>query len=202
MPALTFGKNWEKLKNHTATLINSGAKDFLVSNLGHINLCTSVKPGLKIWGDHRLGILNHQAGNALLNLGLTGICLSAEIDEETYNRLALVKMEGRLLIYLYGRPALFSSRFKPTGLKRGPIISPKKERFWSAEEGDAFILHAENKILMSGIFKNAPPVNLIGLIVDLRREPKQADAARNLKKAILKRQSSFGSSFNFKRGLI
>jgi putative protease len=201
LPPLVFSKNFEKLKTLATSIIESGANTFIVSNLGQIEFLTAIKPNLKIWGDHRLGILNHLAGNDLINLGLTGLCLSTEIDEDTYNNLAKVKMNGHILVYLYGRPALFSSRFKPLGLKRGPIISSKKEKFWASEEGDAFILQAENKIFMSKIFKNSPPSNLAGLIIDLRREPRTVETAKLIKNAINKGQGSLGSPFNFKRGL-
>ena len=104
-------------------------------------------------------------------------------------------------MYLYGRPALFTSRFRPPSLKRGPVVSQRGEKFWTAEDGDAFILQSEHRVFIGGVLKTPKPKGFVGLLVDFRREPNILEAARRVKKAIDQGRGSPGLSFNFKRGL-
>jgi putative protease len=200
-PALLFAASLEKTKREAVRLIDQGFREFMVANLGEAELLTSLSPNLKIWGDHRLGPLNHLSEKALSRLGLTGITLSPEMDEATYQGLTRRPLASSVLLYLFGRPALFTSRFFPKNLKRGPIISPKGEKFLAGLEGDAFIIRSESRIFMGGLLKGPSPANLAGLLVDLRQESRVGELAKSLKKAVAEGRGNLGLSFNFKRGL-
>ncbi|MDR1109980.1 MAG: U32 family peptidase [Deltaproteobacteria bacterium] len=202
LPPLLLGHGQEKARREAAKLIEAGHRDFMISNLGQAPFMSRLKPGgLKIWADHRLGVLNHLAGQALHELGLAGVTISLESDQETIARLAQASFPGGVLMYLYGRPALFTSRFRPPSLRRGPIVSQRGEKFWAAEDGDAFILQSEHRVFLGGLLKAPKPRGFVGLVIDLRREPNPAEAARRLRKAIDQGRGSPGLSFNFKRGL-
>ncbi|MDR1656211.1 MAG: U32 family peptidase [Deltaproteobacteria bacterium] len=200
-PPLIFGKNQGKIRNEAAKLVESGARAFMVSNLGQIALLESIKPGLKIWADHRLGVLNHLAAKSLNSLGLSGVTISIECDQNTITRLTQARFTGGVLMYLYGRPPLFTSRHRPPDLRRGPVVSPRGEKFWTADEGEAFILQSEHRVFQAGLLKISKPSGFLGFLVDLRREPNVLEAARRLKKAIDQGRGSPGLGFNFKRGL-
>jgi putative protease len=201
LPPLLFGRSQEKVRKECQRLAEAGARDFMISNLGHAALLDRLKPGLKIWGDHRLGVLNHQAAQTLTSLGLAGVTISPEADLETVEGLSQAALGGGSLMYLYGRPALFTARFRPPALKRGPVVSQRGEKFWAAEDGDAFILQSEHRVFLGGLLRAPKPRGFVGLIVDLRREPNLLEAARRVKKAIDQGRGTPGLSFNLKRGL-
>jgi putative protease len=200
-PPLLFGSSWEKTRRETLRLIDQGFREFLVANLGQAEFLSSLGQGLQIWGDHRLGPLNHFSEAALTQLGLQGVTLSLEVDQETYQGLTKADREGAVLLYLFGRPALFTSRFQPLGLKRGPIVSLRGEKFLAAQEGDAFTILSESRIFMGGYLKGPAPRRLAGLLVDLRQEPRPGEMARAVRKAVAEGRGHLGSSFNLKRGL-
>jgi putative protease len=200
-PALLFSNGWEKIRREVTRLIDQGFRDFMVANLGQAEFLSSLGANLKIWGDHRLGPLNHLTEAALERLGLSGVTLSPEMDLETYQGLAKKPGSGSVLLYLFGRPALFTSRYQPLGLKRGPIVSPRGEKYFAATEGDAFILQSETRIFLGGCLKSPAPRRLAGLLIDLRLEPRPGELARLVKKAVAEGRGGFGSGFNLKRGL-
>ncbi|MDR0622309.1 MAG: U32 family peptidase [Deltaproteobacteria bacterium] len=201
LPPITLGGGLEKVRREAKKLIEAGHRDFMVASLGQIPLLNRLHPGLKLWGDHHLGVLNHLAGQALADAGLTGVTVSMESDQATLLKLSQAPFPGGVLMYLYGRPALFTSRYRPPSLKRGPVVSQRGEKFWTAEEGDAFALQSEHRVFIGGLLKTPKPKGFVGLIVDLRREPNPVEAGRRLRKAIDQGRGSPGLSFNFKRGL-
>jgi putative protease len=201
LPPLLFSGAFEKTRQEIARLIGQGFREFMVANLGQAEFLGSLGQNLKIWGDHRLGPLNHLGEKAYRRLGLTGVTYSLELDQETYRSLVKKPQAGPVLLYLFGRPALFTSRFQPQSLKRGPIVSPRGEKYLVGSEGDGFVLRAESRIFMGGFLKGPVPKRLAGLLVDLRQEPRPGEMARMVKKAVAEGRGSLGSSFNFKRGL-
>jgi putative protease len=201
LPPLLLGRSQEKIRKEAGKLLEMGHRDFMVSNIGQIALLSRLNSSLKLWGDHRLGVLNHLAGESLHDLGLAGVTLSLECDQDTYQKLAQSSFSGGVLMYLYGRPALFTARYRPPSLKRGPIISQRGEKYWTAEDGEAFILQSEHRVFMGSLLRASKPKGFVGFIVDLRREPNPLEAARRLRKAIDQGRGSPGLAFNYKRGL-
>ncbi|MDR1486719.1 MAG: U32 family peptidase [Deltaproteobacteria bacterium] len=201
LPPISFHRSSEKIRKETIKLIDAGVRDFIISNIGQIAFLERLRTGLRLYGDHRLSVLNHLSGQCLYEMGLTGVTFSIECDQESFIRLSQAHFSGGVLLYLYGRPALFTSRYRPPSLKRGPITSPHGEKLWAAEEGDAFIVQSDRRIFLGGLLKSPKPQGFLGLIIDLRYEPNAAEAARRVKKAIDQGRGSPGMSFNFKRGL-
>ncbi|MDR1051606.1 MAG: U32 family peptidase [Deltaproteobacteria bacterium] len=201
LPPLFLGRSQEKARREAARLAEAGHRDFMIANIGQIAFLNRLKPDLRIWADHHLGILNHLAGHALHDMGLSGVTLSLESDQEVVQKLSAASFSGGVLLYLYGRPALFTARFRPPSLRRGPVVSQRGEKFWTAEDGDAFILQSEHRVYVSPLLKAPKPRGFVGMIVDLRREPNPAEAARRVRKAIDQGRGSPGLAFNFKRGL-
>ncbi len=204
LPPLIFHRRQALLTRELSALIESGAREFLVSNLGQINQIQRAGreiPNLAIWGDHRLGVLNHLAEAALTGLGLTGVTLSLEADAETFQNLWQAPAAGRRLAYLYGRPALFTARY-PLDQRQTAIVSPKGEKFHLALEGEATVVLAERPVFMAQFLKMPPHPGLAGYILDLRGEARPAIRLRELKKALAGGGTGQGSSFNFKRTLM
>ncbi len=204
LPPLIFHQRQTLLGQELAKLIEGGFKNFLVSNLAQINMIKRAgrgAEGLKIWGDHRLGVLNHLAETALVRLGLEGVTLSLEAEAETYKALWKAPAAGRRLLYLYGRPALFTSRF-PLDQRRVAVVSPKGEKFNLALEGEETVVLAERPVFMGQLLKMPPLPGGAGLILDLRSEAHIGAKLRELKKALTSGRAGAGSSFNFKRSLL
>jgi hypothetical protein len=204
LPPLIFYRRQAVLNKEISGLISFGLRDFMVSNLGQINMAQRAGrevADLKIWGDHRLGFLNHLSEAALAELGLAGAAFSLEADEETFNRLWKTPPPAQRLIYFYGRPALFTSRFPLDGRKM-PIVSPKGEKFRLGLEGEETVIASDRPVFMAPLLKMPPLPGGEGLIIDLRFEPAIAEKARELKKAVGDAGRGQGSIFNFKRGLI
>ena len=203
LPPLIFHRRQTLLMKELSSLAESGAEDFLVSNLGQINMINRAASDRKvnIWGDHRLGVLNHLAEEALIDLGLAGVTLSLEGDSELYSELWKSPPAGRRLLYLYGRPPLFTTRFPLDG-RQNAIVSPKGEKFRLSQEGEETIVVAERPVFMAPLLKMPPLPGGVGLIIDLRSEVRPCEKARELKKAITGSKTGLGSSFNFKRKLL
>lgn len=204
LPPLIFHRRQALLNQELSALIEAGARNFLVSNLAQINMIQRAARdigGVKIWGDHRLGVLNHLAEAALIGLGLAGVTLSLEADAETYKSLWKSPTVGGRLLYLYGRPALFTARY-PFDQRKTAIVSPKGEKFHLGLEGEHTIVLAERPVFMSQLLKMPPLSGAAGLIVDLRSENRPGSKLRELRKALAGSRAGQGSSFNFKRSLI
>jgi putative protease len=201
LPPLLFSRSWEKTRRDLGSLTEQGFREFMVAGLGQAAFLARTEKKLKIWGDYRLGPMNRFAGHSLAELGFCGVTLSPELDQETYSGLVKSPWPGQILIYLFGRPALFTSRFQPQGLKHGPIVSERGEKFWAGTEGDAFTLYSESRIFMNACLKSPVPGPLAGLIADLRQEQRPGETARAVRKAVAEGRGSLGSGFNFKRGL-
>lgn len=204
LPPLIFHRRQAVLAQELSGLIQAGARDFLISNLAQINLIQRAAKdieGVRLWGDHRLGVLNHLAESALYDLGLTGVTLSLEADAETYQGLWKAPTAGRRLLYLYGRPALFTARY-PLDQRKTAIVSPKGEKFYLGLEGEQTIVLAERPVFMAQLLKMPPLPGAAGLILDLRSEIHPGTKLRDLKKALAGGRAGQGSSFNFKRSLL
>ena len=204
LPPLIFHRRQTLLNQELAGLIEAGARDFLISNLAQINMIQRAAReagGVRIWGDHRLGVLNHLSEAVLIDLGLTGATLSLEAEAETYQGLWRAPAAGRRLLYLYGRPALFTARY-PLDQRKTAIVSPKGEKFHLGLEGEQTIVLAERPVFMAQLLKMPPLPGAAGLIIDLRSESHPGAKLRELKKALAGARTGPGSSFNFKRSLI
>ena len=107
------------------------------------------------------------------------------------------------LLYIYGRPALFNSRFLLKNLKENTVVeSPRRERFRLRFEPDTAKVFAERPIFFGPLLKSKSLAGVKALIIDLEFDPHPLSTAREVKKAITRGQSLKGTSkFNFHRGL-
>lgn len=233
LPPLIFHQRQALLMKEARKLIEGGSREFLVSNLGQINMLKRAgrdlqpfrapggasprrSPGgaqaaaggprfksssLLIWGDHRLGVLNHLTETVLTGLGLSGITLSLEADADTYKALWKKQAAGQRLLYIYGHPALFTARY-PLDQRKNAIISPKGEKFYLGLEGDQTIVTSEKAVFIAQLLKMPPLSGAAGLIVDLRMENRPGLKLKELKKALAGGRLGQGSPFNFKRSLM
>ncbi|MBW2140860.1 MAG: hypothetical protein JRG97_07280, partial [Deltaproteobacteria bacterium] len=122
LPPLLFGSELDDLNQDLKNLRQVNLAGFMISNLSHIDILnqSSVKrPGrrLSIYADYRLNCLNTEAEAQLKSLRLDGVTLSIENDEKNLRQILSQTGPITRLLYIYGRPSLFTSRFVPPGLK-------------------------------------------------------------------------------------
>jgi len=156
-----------------------------------------------IYADYRLNCLNTQAEAALKDMGLAGVTLSLENDRD--NMKEILKAPGPIprLIYIYGRPPLFASRFSPAGLKDNQLIeSPRRERFRIKTDRDTCQVFAERPIYLRSLLRMRPFNGVKAFILDLEFAPHPTRAAWEVKEALAKGRPIKGaSSFNLDRRL-
>jgi hypothetical protein len=203
LPPLIF--NPGALRTDLSQLTKMGVRQYMIPNIGALPLLTPPQRGkkaLRVFGDHRLNCLNHQAEKQLAALGLAGWTLSLESDEASLAAVLNQPPPGERLLYLFGRPPLFTSRFK-TGLKDNlPVISPKKERFRLHQERETLLAVAEQPVFFAPFLKYKNLNGVAAFIVDLEFDPRPLATAKEVAEALSRgRPLRNASRFNLKRGL-
>ena len=191
-----------------AALQRINARAFMISNLGHLALIEETQTGRKgkkpaVFADYHFNCLNTQTEIGLKNLGLNGVVLSIENSERNFKRVMSQSGPIDRLLYIYGRPALFNSRFLLKNLKENTVVeSPRRERFRFRFEPDTTKVFAEKPIFFGPLLKSKSLTGVKALIIDLEFDPHPLSTAREVKKAITRGQSLKGTSkFNLHRGL-
>jgi len=162
----------------------------------------SRKNPLPVFADYRLNCLNTQTEALLKDLGLAGITLSLENDRENLEDILKAPAIIPRIIYLYGQPPLFSSRFNPAGFKDNQLVeSPHGERFRFTSDRETCRVFAERPIFFRTLLK-MKPAGIKAFIVDLEFSRHSAVQAREIKEAITRGRPIKGSSsFNLDRKL-
>jgi len=206
-PPVLFDSSDQAFRRDLAQAIKMGAAEFMVSNLGHLPLISSARPGsrrrFKVFADYRFNCLNSQTEAQLADLGLAGVTLSIESDEENLSRMLEHPGPIPRLLYLFGRPPLFTARFRPAELKENvPAESPRGERFrWRTESGLTLVF-AEQPVFLAPLLKFTAPAGVKAMIVDLEFDPRPLVTARLVHEAVKSgRPIKSASKFNLKRGL-
>ncbi|MBU2550316.1 MAG: hypothetical protein KKB20_18060, partial [Proteobacteria bacterium] len=208
LPPLIFESDKTGLRADLAQLGKMKVFRYMISNLGHLPLLPSTGSGrggrgVTVYADHRLNCLNSQTEAALAGLGIDGVTLSVETDEDNMKRLLESTGPVARLIYLYGRPPLFTSRFVTAGLKDNlPVESPRGEKFRWRQEGRTAVLFSERPVFMAPLLKYKPLNGVKAWIVDLEYDPRPVATAFEVNEAIAKgRPIRHASRFNFGRSL-
>ncbi|MDR1395349.1 MAG: U32 family peptidase [Deltaproteobacteria bacterium] len=200
---LLFSKTWEKTRREVLGLLDRGARCFMAGSLGQAEFLSRQDQKIQIWADYRLGPLNRLTVQSLADLGLSGFTLNLETDEDTWQKLVQTPLPLPVLLYLYGRPALFTSRQIPAGIGRGPLTSLRGEKYRLYSEGDGLTVHSEKAVFSGPLLRRGRvPNHLAGLIADLRLEASPGRQARLVRQAASAGSPLIlGSAFNIKRGL-
>ena len=208
MPPLLFEPDLPAFRQDLARLGKMGTREFMISNLGHLPLLRASNPSargrkIRVFADHRLNCLNTQAEAELADLGLAGVTLCLENDEENLARILGRPGPIPRLLYLYGRPPLFTSRFIPAGLKDNlPLESPRRERFRLRPDQYSVQVFAERPVFLAPLLRFKAMAGVKAFIVDLEFDPRPLATAREVNEAIKKRRPIKNTSrFNLKRGL-
>ena len=195
------------LSENLAAAHRMGCLTYMLSNLGQLPLFDRVEKGRgrtrTLYADYRLNCLNTQAEAQLADLGFRAVTVCLESDEENLKALLARPAATGRLFYLYGRPALFTSRFQTSGLKDNlPVESPRQERFRIRQSADECLVFAERPVFLAPLIKYKSLPGAMAFIVDLEFDPKPLASAREINEAIHRgRPLKHASRFNLKRGL-
>ena len=204
---LVFHSDRTGLLRDIAQVGRMGSRDIMISNLGHLPLVTMPVKGRKglprIFGDHRLNVMNLQAERQVADLGVSAITWSVEADEKILEAALSRPGPAPRLLYLYGRPPLFTSRFGLPGLKDNlPILSPQKERFRLYTQKDRVTVISEQPVFFAPLLKFKHLAGVTAFIIDLEFDPRPGQTARDIGEAVARGKPIRGASrFNLQRGL-
>jgi putative protease len=207
LPPLIFDAGLAALGRDTMQLARMGAREFAIANPGQLALVDREIKGRRgrptVYADYRVNCLNSQAEAELADMGLAGVTISLEADEANLD--ALLAKAGRLprMLYLYGRPALFTSRFRPAGPRENlPVVSPRRERFRIRETRDYVTIFSEQPVFLAPLLKKKALAGVTAYIIDLENDPRPAATARVVHEAVARGKPIGGASrFNYSRGL-
>jgi len=206
LPPLLFGRELEEAKAQLMGFRKGSGGAFMIANLGHLGLLDPLLHGRgvhrpEVFADHRLSVLNSQSEAQLADLGLSGLTLCLESDEENLSRLLKRPATIDRLLYLYGRPPLFTSRFRLAGLKdRQMVVSPRGERFQVTQEPGLTQVVSERPVFLAPLMKMKPLAGVRAWIVDFEYEPHLRETVRRVAEAVRRGRPLKGASrFNLGR---
>jgi hypothetical protein len=159
--------------------------EFLVANLGHARLLLDLPHPVRVFADNAIPVMNHLAANALFEQGFSAVTLSEECDADTFRFFNMSKLAGgKYLFYFSGKPAVCTSRMRPSASK-DPFVSNKGESFsllWHEEEYST--LHPTTRYFLSSIYDKEFSPDILGFIMDLRHEENPIELGRALMAAV------------------
>ncbi|MBQ6809310.1 MAG: U32 family peptidase [Clostridia bacterium] len=104
LPMIIRDENRREIKNLIETALNSGVKDFLCGNIGHIYALSGYDANL--YGDTGLNVTNAFSKDAYLNMGIKNVTLSFELNMRKIQDLA----DEKSGIIAYGRLPFMTMR--------------------------------------------------------------------------------------------
>ena len=107
------------------------------------------------------------------------------------------------ILYLFGRPPLFTSRFAPGGLKDNlPVESPKGERFRLKIDEGHLRVFSEKPLFQAPLLKAKSLAGVKAFLADLELDPRPLATAKAVYDSVHRGKPLPNTSrFNFKRGL-
>jgi putative protease len=132
-------------------LRKQGFRKFQVGNLGHLSLLSSLessrkekgaKGSIELYGTYTMNLLNSQALRAALDIGVRYPQFSVESDGKNAGRALHGAAGIPVSCTAFGYLPLFTSRMDhPSYRNKGPVTSPKGERFhWIRSRGLGHLL--------------------------------------------------------------
>jgi putative protease len=137
IPSVTRGNYDSLVRDKLSMIVEWGIEGILLGNLGSIQMCAGKYPGLKVFGDFQLNVLNSFSLEEMYNMGLDGISLSVELNMSQINSLRDVKGLNKEVI-VYGRIPLMTSEYCPVGSVEGGF-GPESRCKGSCRKGNYYL---------------------------------------------------------------
>jgi putative protease len=201
LPAIIPEKDIEYFRAAVAWFIG---KDFLlweINNWGHFDLTKQGRAGaVRLVAGAGLNLRNSAAFAQAVELGCRLSVLSYETTKEELEELAHKKFRTRLVIAVYCRPPLFTSRLVPAIQKDRPFFSPRNEAYHMVTKAGRTEIYADRPVSW---LEQLPVLRSLGysnFLVDISEGPgKRPDLTEALRWFAASRSPSACSLFNFER---
>jgi putative protease len=203
LPSVCFDSDWLWLVGAVETLRSLGFLAFRLNNISQFDLF-QFTTGLHLLAGPWLYTLNGQTHHFLAERGCEKMCLSIEDDKENIIQLLQRGLSEQLLITLYGRVDLFTSRI--TGIAERGEINLRNDQGGQVHlrQSEGLTLTMADKAFSllgsCGELKRAGGQNFI---LDLRGLGFGSTTGKNIMDAFLSDRPLEGTvTLNFKRGLL
>jgi putative protease len=126
LPPVISEKDLEYFRAAVRWFIKNGFLLWEINNWGHFDL-TGQGRGVRLVAGSRLNLRNSAAFAQAAELGCRQCVVSLEITKEELKELAQKRFSAGLILTVYCRPPLFTSRLVPTLHQDRPFLSPRNE---------------------------------------------------------------------------
>lgn len=185
---------FEKL---VSSLRKKGFRNWEINNLGHLQFFR--KGGVRLQAGHQMNLLNSCAFKAAGELGIAAGVISIEADRNDIKNILEQTPVTEPVVTIYGKPALFTSRLIPKGLRDGSsVVSRRKERyFFSTGDGTNYLI-AQDPFSLLPFREELTRMGCTGFIIDLSHEHRPLATLTSISG---RRRARTHAHFNYKRGL-
>ncbi len=142
LPPVISEKDIEYFRAAVRWFIKNGFLLWEINNWGHFDL-TGQGRGVRLVAGSRLNLRNSAAFAQAVELGCRWSVVSLEITKEELKELAQKKFSAGLVLTVYCRPPLFTSRLVPTLHQDRPFLSPRNEVYHLVKEAGRAEIYAD-----------------------------------------------------------
>ena len=193
IPPLLFEGDINNIRKQIRDLQHRGNNNWMIQNLGHIQLLDwKLEP--EVIAGFRLNVMNNYSGSKLLKMGMKGFTLSPELDRRDFQIMGNHQASRYALLHLLFKPPLFLSRMELKATSNNQEVNDGKANYCVKKKGDLTEVQPESHIDLTGQLAFLKKQGFGRFIVDYSL----ISGGDNRKKSSQKPQKS---SFNFRRGL-
>jgi U32 family peptidase len=145
LPPLISEGDIEYFRAAVMWFIKNGFLLWEINNWGHFDL-TGQGRGVRLVAGSRLNLRNSAAFAQAVELGCRWSVVSLEITKEELKELAHKRFSAGLVLTVYCRPPLFTSRLIPTLHEDRPFLSPRKEVYHLIRKAGSVEIYADRPV--------------------------------------------------------
>jgi putative protease len=200
LPAVIFEKEIEYFRAAVGWFIKKGFLLWEINNWGHFDL-TGQGRGVRLIAGSRLNLRNSAAFAQAEELGCRQSVVSLEITKEELKELAQKRFSAGLVLTVYCRPPLFTSRLVPTLHQDRPFLSPRNDVYHMIKKTGRVEIYADMPVSW---LEQLPVLRSFGysnFLIDFSESPaKRPDSLQAaLRGFAASRSPASYSLFNFER---
>ncbi len=199
LPPVISERDIEYFRAALAWFIDKGFVLWEINNWGHFDLIGTGR-GVRLVAGSRLNLRNGAAFAQAVELGCRRIVVSLETTKEELREIAQKRFSAALVITVYCRPPLFTSRLIPTLRKDRPFLSARNEVYHLVTKAGRAEIYADRPVSW---LEQLPALRSLGFsnfLVDVSAGPgKRPHFTEALRWFAASRSPTGYSLFNFER---
>jgi putative protease len=199
LPPLIAEKDIEYFRAAVGWFMKKGFDLWEINNWGHFDL-TGQGRGVRLVAGSRLNLRNSAAFAQASELGCRWSVLSVETTKEELKELAQKRFSSGLVITVYCRPPLFTSRLIPALHKERSFLSPRNEAYHLTTNAGRAEIYADRPVSW---LEQLPVLRAFGysnFMIDVSEGPGKRLGVMEAMSAFAAARSPAGYSlFNFER---